>query len=199
MRTRLLQILGVVGVILAVIVLLKMAPGGSASASTALKTGWGRPRPAGNLDRRLPDAAAAGGQVRQQRQNSPMKSARSSTSSARRSCWRNQRVEVGTERDVAGAYNAVLPIHQAHRQAHVAHRRSAGRTSSGADCGRQAARRHGSAVPPRAPAGDGNVQGRRCGMRGGQEYGPPSPRYKETPPFYNTGRLNRANGPRTAA
>ena len=26
-------------------------------------------------------------------------------------------------------------------------------------------------------------------------YGPPSPRYKEQPPFYNTGRLNRANGP----
>ena len=44
MRKRLLEVLGVVGVILAVIVLLKVAPAGSASSGrTGLKTAWGDP------------------------------------------------------------------------------------------------------------------------------------------------------------
>src|SRR2546421_414595 len=43
MRKRLLQVLGVVGVLLAVIVLLKFAPAGSATSAPGSRTAWGDP------------------------------------------------------------------------------------------------------------------------------------------------------------
>ena len=43
MRKRLFEVLGVIGVVLAVIVLLKVAPARSASPAQALQTPWGDP------------------------------------------------------------------------------------------------------------------------------------------------------------
>ena len=58
MRRRLLEVLGVIGVILAVIVLLKVAPAGSATQAPGSKTAWAA-GPPGHLDGRFSDAAAA--------------------------------------------------------------------------------------------------------------------------------------------
>ena len=193
MRKRLLQVLGVVAVILAVLVLVKMTPAGSASSSPGLKTAWGDPdlqgiwtddyqtplqRPA-----RYANKAEFTDQERAELDNQRAAILR-----------RNQRVEVGTERDVAGAYNAVFQS--------IKH--TGRRTSLIVD-------------PPdgRLPAltaeakqrADADRQFRLALLQAtetckkgdaacaGGKYGPRSPHYAETPPFYNTGRLNRANGP----
>ena len=109
---------------------------------------------------------------------------------------RDKRVERGTELDVAGAYNAGVQHGQAHRRAHVAHRRSAERTDAAAD-----ARSTGSAPPPIARSA-----WRSCrpptrarttwpAARGGKYDPAPSPRLNEIPDRYNTGRMNRHDGP----
>jgi hypothetical protein len=107
---------------------------------------------------------------------------------------RNQRSQVGSAQDVAGAYNAVF----------TSAKPTGRRTSLVVD-------------PPngRIPALTPQAQERNrteqefrlallqntptCkeqapGCKGGK-YGPPSPRLNETAPFYNTGRMNRHNGP----
>ena len=93
MRKRLLEVLGVVGVILAVIVLLKVAPAGSASPAQGLKTAWGDPDLQGiwTDDYQTPLQRPA---KYANKSDSPTKSAPNSTGSARRSCgeiseWRS--------------------------------------------------------------------------------------------------------------
>jgi len=193
MRKRLLQVLGVVAVILAVIVLLKMAPAGTASASTALKTAWGDPDLQGiwTDDYQTPLQRAAKYANKAEFTDEERKQLDDQRAAILR---RNQRVEVGTERDVAGAYNAVFQS--------IKH--TGKRTSLIVD-------------PPdgRIPAltaeakqrADTDRQFRLALMQAtdtckkgdaacaGGKYGPTSPHYTETAPFYNTGRLNRSNGP----
>ncbi len=107
---------------------------------------------------------------------------------------RDQRVTRGSERDVAGAYNAVFQSVKP----------TGKRTSLIVDPpeGR---------VPPVTPeAKQRNDRAREFRLAllqatetckkheaacAGGKYGPPSPRRAEVPPFYNTGRLNRADGP----
>jgi hypothetical protein len=107
---------------------------------------------------------------------------------------RDKRVERSTERDVAGAYNAVFQ----------SVRPTARRTSLVVDPpdGR---------IPPLTPDAMKRNSAERefrlallqatetckkqeAGCAGGK-YGPPSPRRAELPPFYNTGRLNRNDNP----
>ena len=107
---------------------------------------------------------------------------------------RDKRVERGTERDVAGAYNAVFQSVKP----------TARRTSLVVDPpdGR---------IPPLTPDAMKRNSAERefrlallqatetckkqeAGCAGGK-YGPPSPRRAELPPFYNTGRLNRNDNP----
>ena len=104
----------------------------------------------------------------------------------------------GTEQDVAGAYNTVFESHL----------HTGTRTSLVVDPpnGR---------IPPYTPEAVKRRAATRQFMlallqatetcknnapacRGGQ-FGPPSPMRDETPPFYNIGRLNRANGPEDRA
>ncbi len=104
------------------------------------------------------------------------------------------RAERGSEADVAGAYNAVFTSH------------------------RPTGRRAGMVIDPpdgRVPPTTPEVQARQAevreyemalmqnttvcrdglsGCRGG-EYGPPSPRREERPPYYSVSNLNRADGP----
>jgi hypothetical protein len=107
---------------------------------------------------------------------------------------RNQRAEVGTRQDVAGAYNAVF----------TSAKPTGRRTSLVVD-------------PPngRIPALTSRVQElnrldrefrlallqntdtckNKTTACNGWQYGPPSPRRNEQPPFYNTQRMNRHDGP----
>src|SRR5438132_2562502 len=193
MRKRLLQVLGVVAAILAVIVLLKMAPAGTASASTALKTAWGDPDLQGiwTDDYRTPLQRAAKYANKAEFTDEERKQLDDQRAAILR---RNQRVEVGTERDVAGAYNAVFQS--------IKH--TGKRTSLVVDPpdGR---------IPPLTPEAkqraDADRQFRLALLQAtdtckshdaacaGGKYGPPSPLRRETPSFYNTGRFNRSDGP----
>ena len=193
MRKRLLEILGVVGVVLAVIVLLKVAPAGSANSGQGLRTVWGDPDLQGiwTDDYQTPlqrPAKYANKAEFTDEERAELDRQRASI------LRRNQRVEVGTERDVAGAYNAVFQS--------IKH--TGKRTSLIVD-------------PPdgRIPALSAEAKQRVDTDRqfrlallqatetckngdaacAGGKYAPRSPRYHELPPFYNTGRLNRSDGP----
>jgi hypothetical protein len=110
------------------------------------------------------------------------------------SLGRDNRRERGTEKDVAGAYNAVF----------LSQKHTGGRTSMIVDP-------PNGQMPPRTPEAEKALaadrefrlsliqatqtcknQERGCD---GWKYGQPSQRWNELPPRYNTGRLNRHDGP----
>jgi hypothetical protein len=104
------------------------------------------------------------------------------------SLTRDRRKEVGTERDVAGAYNAVFQTV----------RYTSNRTSLIVDPP------DGRIPPLTAEAQKRNAETREYlqallqGTSGGRP-GAPSPRRSENPPSYNTDRMNRADGPEDRA
>ena len=205
MIKRFLEAICVAAVALGVIVLLRLAPvhvagqaqtatpeAGAADAGPAPTTPWGEPdlqgiwtdefqtpleRPAYANAELFTDAERA--ELDQQRAALPR---------------RDARAEPGTERDVRGAYNAVFESIRPTGQ----------RTSLVVD-------------PPdgRVPPLTAEAQNRSDTQReyrlallqatatcknqepacAGWQYGPPSPQRAEPPPFYNTGRLNRNDGP----
>ena len=192
MRKRLLTVLGVVGVVLAVIVLLKVAPAGSATPQGS-RTGWGDPDLQGvwTDEYQTPlqrPARYASKELFTDEERAELDRQRAGI------LRRDQRVEVGSERDVAGAYNAVFQS--------IKH--TGKRTSLVVDPpdGR---------IPAMTPAGKeraGTDRQFRLALLqatqtckdndaacAGGKFGPPSPRRAEIPPFYNTGRLNRSDGP----
>jgi len=192
MRKRLLPVLGVAGVILAVIVVLKVAPAGSATPQGS-RTGWGDPDLQGiwTDDYQTPlqrPAKYATKELFTDEERAELDRQRAGI------LRRDQRVEVGSERDVAGAYNAVFQS--------IKH--TGKRTSLVVDPpdGR---------IPELTPAAKARAATDRqfrlallqatqtCkdndAACAGGKYGPPSPRRAEVPPFYNTGRLNRSDGP----
>jgi hypothetical protein len=193
MRKRLLEVFGVVGVVLAVIVLLKVAPARSASPAQGLKTAWGDPDLQGiwTDDYQTPlqrSAKYANKAEFTEEERAELDRQRASI------LRRNQRVEIGTERDVAGAYNAVFQ----------SIRHTGKRTSLIVD---PPDGRIPQLTPEAKQRTDTDRQFRLALMQAtetckngdtacaGGKYGPPSPRYHELPPFYNTGRLNRSDGP----
>jgi hypothetical protein len=197
MRRRLVEVIGVAAVIVALAGLLKLtrvpAAGAAEDTNGAPRTAWGEPdlqgiwtdpyqtplqRPAQFADKQsFTDEERT--ELDKQRAEIPR---------------RDQRVERGTERDVAGAYNATFQSVK-----------PTGRlTSLVVD-------------PPdgRIPALTPDAMKRNSAERdfrlallqatetckkndaacAGGKYGPPSPRRAELPPFYNTGRLNRNDNP----
>lgn len=198
MRKRLLQVIGVAAVVVAVAGLLIVARGpaeGPTAATTgaAVRTAWGDPdlqgiwtdpyqtplqRPA-----RYADKETFTDQERTELDNQRAGILR-----------RDQRVERGSERDVAGAYNAVFQ----------SVRPTGRRTSLVVDPpdGR---------IPPLTPEAMKRNELERefrlallqptqtCknkeGACAGGKYGPVSPKRNEMPPLYNTGRTNRNDGP----
>ena len=193
MRKRLLEVLAVVGIVVAVIVLLKVTPARSASTAQGLKTAWGDPDLQGiwtdDYQTPLQRAAKYANKVEfTDEERAELDRQRASI------LRRNQRVEVGTERDVAGAYNAVFQS--------IKH--TGKRTSLIVDPpdGR---------LPPLTPEAKQRADADRAfrlallqatdtckngdAACAGGKYAPPSPHYHELPPFYNTGRLNRSDGP----
>jgi len=207
MRRRLLEVLGVATVILAVTLLLKLTPtvvagqapavrattGAAPTTAAAPKTSWGEPDLQGvwTDDFQTPLQRApryANKELFTDEERAELDRQRAAI------LRRDQRVTQGSERDVAGAYNAVFQS--------IKH--TGKRTSLVVDPpdGR---------IPPLTPeAKKRNDQEREFRLAllqptetcknkeaacTGGKYGPVSPKTSELPPTYNTGRLNRADGP----
>jgi hypothetical protein len=207
MRRRLLEVLGVAAAILAVTVLLKLTPtavagqtpavrattGTAPKAATVAKTSWGEPDLQGvwTDDFQTPLQRApryANKELFTDEERAELDRQRAAI------LRRDQRVTQGSERDVAGAYNAVFQS--------IKH--TGRRTSLVVDPpdGR---------IPPLTPeAKKRNDQDREFRLAllqptetcknneaacAGGKYGPVSPKIAELPSTYNTGRLNRADGP----
>ena len=196
MRGRFLEFIGVAAVLVAVFGLLKLVPMpavGTAAEAQSPRTSWGEPdlqgiwtdqfdtpleRSARYADRdAFTDAERA--ELDKQRGALPRRDAREGH---------------GTERDVRGAYSAVFQ----------SVRPTGRRTSLVVDP-------PGGRIPPLTPEAQERSRVQRefrlallqatetCRNRepacAGWQYGPPSPRRAETPPYYNTARLNRNDGP----
>jgi hypothetical protein len=199
MRNRIIGVIGVVAIVIVVAGLLRMT-GMSVDSQTAgpsPKTPWGEPdlqgiwtdiyqtplqRPAQFASKEFfTDEERA--ELDRQRAGIPR---------------RDARVERGTERDVAGAYNAVFQ----------SVRPTGKRTSLIVDPpdGRipaltpEATKRNQTEREYRLALLQATVtcKNRDAACAGGK-YGPPSPRRAEMPPFYNTGRTNRNDGPEDRA
>ena len=199
MKRRLLEAIGVAVVVIAVAGILKVSRGSvegeatAASTGPAPKTAWGEPDLQGIWTdefqtplQRIPKYAnqeffsdQERGELDKQRSAIPR---------------RDQRVERGSERDVAGAYNAVFQSVKP----------TGRRTSLVVDPpdGR---------IPPLTPDAmkrneverdfrlallqpTNTCKNKEPGCAGGK-FGPVSPKRSQLPPLYNTGRLNRNNDP----
>jgi hypothetical protein len=201
MRRRLLESLGVGAVMLALVMFLQLSVAGQAPAARtagapagpAPKTAWGHPDLQGiwldEFDTPIErNAKYANREFFTDEERNAQNAARQTDPG------RNERKDSGTRNDVAGAYNAVF-------------------TSA-----KPAGRRTSLVVDPangRIPALTPQAQDRARIERefrlallqntdtckdksqacNGWQYGPPSPRLGEVAPFYNTGRMNRHDGP----
>jgi hypothetical protein len=201
MRRRLLESLGVAAVMAALVLFLQLSAAGQAPvakapagpAAGAQKTVWGHADIQGIwLDEFDTPLERPARYANKEFFTSEERAAQDAVRAG--NAGRNQRAEVGTRQDVAGAYNAVF----------TSAKPTGRRTSLVVD-------------PPngRIPALTARVQERNrldrefrlallqntdtcknkmTACNGGQ-YGPPSPRRNEIPPFYNTQRMNRHDGP----
>ncbi|HEU4687768.1 MAG TPA: hypothetical protein VFS23_05380 [Vicinamibacterales bacterium] len=188
MRNRLIGVFVVVGLVAAVAGLLRQAP-----ASADGRTAWGDP----DLQGIWTDPYQTPLQRPTQFANKEFFTDEERTKLDEQRAGiprRDQRVERGSERDVAGAYNAVFQ----------SVRPTGKRTSLIVDPpdGR---------MPPLTPEATKRAEAEReyrlallqatdtCKNRdaacAGGTFGPPSPRRAEMPPFYNIGRTNRNDGP----
>jgi hypothetical protein len=107
---------------------------------------------------------------------------------------RDQRLERGSERDVAGAYNAVFQsIRPTGKRTSLVVDPTDGRIPALTP---EAAKRSQTENEFRLAmlAATETCKKKDAACNGGN-YGPPSPKRAETPSFYNTGRLNRNDGP----
>lgn len=110
------------------------------------------------------------------------------------SVGRNQRLERGSQQDVAGAYNAVFTsVKPAGPRTSLVVNPRNGRLPALTTQAEQAikVRREWALMLLR----NTDTCKRKSPACAGGEYGPPSPRRFDTPPFYNTDRMNRHDGP----
>jgi hypothetical protein len=220
MKRRLLELIGVAAVILAVVVLLKLAPSpvagqaptpaaqpaAAADAGPAPKTAWGEPDLQGlwTYDVEVPLQRSARYGNREFRTDEEQ--AELDKERARILNQSDRRYSRGSEQDLGGAYNAAI---------FTTHKRTGRRTSLIVDP-------PDGKIPPLTP----EAQKKRAAIRefqlallqatdvcknnlqgcAGGKYGPPSPRRAETPPHYLTvagaggpggggGVVNRSDGP----
>ena len=197
MTRRAREVIGVAALVLAVAGLLKLTrgpvEGTAASAGAAPQTPWGEPdlqgiwtdefqtplqRPARYADQEF-FSDAERSELDAQRAGIPR---------------RDRRVERGSERDVAGAYNAVFQsVKPTGRRTSLVVDPPEGRipplTSEATSRNeRERAYRLALLQPTRT------CKNKEPGCAGGT-YGPVSPKRTQSPPLYNTGRTNRNDGP----
>jgi len=203
MKRRFLESLGVAAVMAAVVLFLHQsaagqspapqAPAASAASTEVPKTAWGHPDLQGIwLDEFDTPLERPAKYANQEFFTDAERTAQDEERSG--NAGRNQRAEIGSRQDVAGAYNAVF----------TSAKPTGRRTSLVVD-------------PPtgRLPSLTPQMQERNrldrefrlallqntdtcknkmSGCVGGK-YGPPSPALNQVPPFYNTQRMNRHDGP----
>jgi len=210
MRIRLVKSIGLAAAIVAVIVFFKpasivagQAPTASATpqaakAGPAPKTPWGEPDLQGIWTYELDTPLQRSPKYANQEFFTDEQSAQLDRERAQL-LSRDKRVERGTELDVAGAYNAVF----------LSFKKTGRRTSLVVDPpnGR---------IPPRTPEADkiaaedrafrlallqstDTCKSKSVACAGGQYDPNPSPRRAELSPRYNTGRMNRWDGPEDGA
>jgi hypothetical protein len=198
MKRRLLESLGVAGVVAALIVFLQLSaagqdPGRAGSAAGGARNAWGQPDLQGIwFDEFATPLERAAQYANREFFTDAERTAQDDARSG--NIGRNRRVERGSQQDVAGAYNAVF----------TSVKPTGRRTSMVVD-------------PPngRIPALTPQMQERNrldrefrlallqntdtCKNKSpacnGGTYGPPSARFAEVAQFYNTQRMNRHNGP----
>jgi len=202
MRRSVLQLIAVSVVVLAVILLLKLAVTDQTSKaadndtrgkkSSGLKTPWGEPDLQGiwTDEYQTPlqrPARYAGKEFFTEEERAALDAKRAATEL-------RPRAERGTERDVAGAYNQVfMSIKKTGRRTSMIVDPPDGRTPPlTPDIQKQmAAERDFRLALLQATA---TCKNQEPGCRGGK-YGPPSPRREEVPPRYSTANINRVDNP----
>jgi hypothetical protein len=202
MRRSVLQLIAVSVVVLAVILLLKLAVTDQTSKaadndtrgkkSSGLKTPWGEPDLQGiwTDEYQTPlqrPARYAGKEFFTEEERAALDAKRAATEL-------RPRAERGSERDVAGAYNQVfMSIKKTGRRTSLIVDPPDGRTPPlTPDIQKQmAAERDFRLALLQATA---TCKNQEPGCRGGK-YGPPSPRREEVPPRYSTANINRVDNP----
>ena len=198
MQRRLLEVIGVAVLVLGVAGLLLVARGsgdpGTGSATTAaMKTPWGEPDLQGiwtdpyqtPLQR---PAQYANKQTFTDEERAELDKQRAGL------LRRDQRVERGSDRDVAGAYNAVFQsVRPTGQQTSLIVDPPDGRLPplTQEAMNRNALEREYRLALLQPTQ---TCKNKEAACAGGQ-YGPVSPKRNEMPPFYNTGRTNRNDGP----
>jgi len=168
-------------------------------APTALKTAWGEPDLQGiwNQTYNVPLERAA----RVADKDVLTEAERKAADEARaKVVGRDRRSEVGTEKDVAGAYNAVFTsIRPRGERTSLIIEPASGRIPPTTPQAQKAAaieRDYRNALLQNTATCKNKDRGNACA---GWEYGPPSPEWDKVTPFYNTGRLNRHADPEDGA
>ena len=198
MRRRLLEVIGVAAVVMAVAGLLIVARGpadgtSAGATSAANRTTWGDPDLQGiwtdpyqtPLQR---PAQYANKETFTDQERADIDKQRAGL------LRRDQRVERGSERDVAGAYNAVFQsIRPTGRRTSLVVDPPDGRIPSlTAEAMKRNELEREYRLALLQPTQTCKNKDAACA---GGKYGPVSPRRNETPPLYNTGRTNRNDGP----
>jgi hypothetical protein len=197
MNRRVIAFIGVAAAILVVVGFLKVTvvPVSGQTRTAALKTAWGDPDLQGiwNQKFNVPlqrAARLADKEVLTEAERKAQDEARTKV------IGRNKRSETGTEKDVAGAYNAVFTsIRPAGERTSLIVDPKDGRLPPlTAEAEKRAAieRDYRLALLQNTSTCKNKDRGNACA---GWEYGPPAPQWDSVTPFYNSGRLNRHAGP----
>lgn len=198
MKRRFVESLAVAAALVAVGSVLRVAPvtvsgQSSAKGAASLKTPWGEP----DLQGIWTDEYQIPLQRPAQYANKPeFTQAEVDALDKERAALlrRDQRVERGSERDVAGAYNAVFQsVKRTGRRTSLIVDPPDGRIPALTDDARkknEVERNYRLALLQAT----NTCKNKEAGCAGGT-YGPPSALHHQLPPSYNTGRLNRTDGP----
>jgi hypothetical protein len=175
------------------------APAATKAAPAAIKTAWGDPDLQGiwNQTYNVPLQRAnrnADKEVLSEAERKAQDEARTKV------VGRDKRAQVGTEKDVAGAYNAVFnSVRPAGERTSLIVDPKDGRLPPITAAAQKEAvieRDYRNALLQNTLTCKNKDRGNACAN---WEYGPPSPEWDKVPPFYNTGRLNRHAGPEDGA
>jgi hypothetical protein len=200
MKRSLIVAVGVVAVILAVTLLVKLIPAqgvAKAGAVAANKTSWGEPDLQGIWTDELQTPMQRPTQYADKEFFTEEERAKLDTDRAFL-LRRDKRVEKGSERDVAGAYNSVFQsIRHTGKRTSLIVDPPDGRIPALTE---EAKRKNEADRQFRLALlqATATCKNKEAACNGGT-YGPPSPRRAELPATYNTGRLNRADGPEDRA